>query len=108
MLQGVGEVADLPLAGNSSKLPVQLGALSKARSSEWVSLANQPARGVDNNLSAISVLPGIDPFASLTFLAESQSFVCDEFVSAEAIVELNDTDLLRLDSSLLVSCIRQV
>lgn len=45
---------------------------------------------IDNDSASIGVLTLIDEFMTLSFFAESKSFICDEFIGWETIMKFND------------------
>ena len=62
----------------------------------------QTSRWVDDNTSTIGVISSVNEISRLALLAKSQSFISDKFISTEAVVKLNDTDLFRLNSRFLI------
>lgn len=69
VLQGVFEIGDLSLASDASQLPAELSALGKACSSEGVSLADETARWIHDNSTAVGIVALIDEFSSFSLLA---------------------------------------
>jgi len=65
--------------------------------------ADKPSGWVNDHLSTISILPGIDPFASFPFFAKSKCLISDELIGAETVVKFNYIDIFGSNSSLLES-----
>lgn len=122
VLQGKLGTGDLTLVSLSTQLPAQLVTLRQSSGTEWMSLGDQTTAGVDNVFSTlnkvndsdvsafsslsyhcankspptIGVITPINQLVSFAFGAQSECFVSDQLVSREAIVELDDVNVLGL------------
>src|SRR5439155_12213385 len=84
------------------QLPDELRALRETRRAERMALREETPRGVHDPLPAVRGLVLVDEATALTGLAELERLVADELVGAEAVVQLDDVDLLGADAGLLV------
>src|SRR5437867_25809 len=93
---------DLPLVGLAAELPVELRALGEAGCAEWVPLGDEATRRVHDPLAAIGDGARVDQLAALAGLTQAEPLVGDQLVGREAIVQLDDVDVLRANARLLV------
>lgn len=118
-LEGVGNRGDTVLEGNFavghlagtshlSQLPGKLRALRQSSGTERVTLGDQTTRWVDNPFAAIGHIAAIDEFARLSSRAQAESFVGDQLVRREAIMELNDLHILGGQAGLLEGVIGRI
>ena len=101
-------VLDLALVGLAAQLPHELGALREAGGAERVALREQAARGVGDELAAVGVVAVPDELLGLALLAEAERLVGEELVGGEAVVQLDDVDVLGAEARLLVDLLRGV
>src|SRR5262249_7718832 len=102
VLEGDARAFDLSLLGRTVQLPDELGTLRQACRTERVALREKTARGVHHPLAAVGGLVLVDEAAALAGLAELERLVGDELVGAEAVVKLDDVDVLGTEAGLLV------
>ena len=104
MLQSNSRIRYLSFHSHAAELPAKFGALSQASCSKWVTLGDKTSAWVDDTASAtIGEVITVDCLACLSFLTKAKGFVCNELISAKAVVELDNIDLVRSDSGHLVS-----
>jgi hypothetical protein len=96
---------DLSLFGLAAQLPGQFGALGQAGRAQRVALGDQAAGGIDHDLTAEGGRFLLDQLVRLALSRESQRFVSDQLVGAEAVVQLADIDLVGAYLSLLVGAL---
>ena len=102
MLQRDARAVDLALVGLAAQLPGQLAALGQAGGAERVALGDQAARRVDDR--AVAAVGGglrVDELVALALLGQAERLVGDQLVRAEAVVQLDDVDLVDADRRLL-------
>merc|ERR1719276_776736 len=80
-------VLDLSFVSFSSQLPAELRALRQTSRSKRMPLGDQTTGRIDDNSTAVGVVTGVNELASFAFFAELESFVSDQLVRREAIVE---------------------
>lgn len=104
VLQSVFQAVDLTLIAPSAQLPAQFARLRETGGAERVPLRNQTTRGVhDRTSSAERGVSGIDELVGFTLFAELEGVVGDQLVGREAVVQLDDANVLGRDSSDFVS-----
>ena len=94
MLQTHAGAVDLAGVGLAAQLPGQLGALRQAGRTERVALRDQTAGRVDDPLAAVRGGTGLDELAALARAAQAEALVRDDLVDREAVVQLDDVDVL--------------
>lgn len=67
-----------------------------------MSFTNQPTWGINYYSSTIGVISFVDELTGFTLLTELYGLVGDELIGAEAVVELDDANLLGGDAGVLV------
>jgi len=97
---------DLTLLGRAAQVPHELGALREAGGAQRVTLGEQTTRRVRDELAAVGVVAVPDELLRLAFLAQAERLVREELVRGEAVVELDDLDLVGADAGLLVDLLR--
>src|SRR5271168_2228611 len=107
VLKGVLDAVDLRRFGGSAQLAGQLPALGEARRAEWMALGKQSARRVGDDLAAVGVVAGFDERLGPALGAEPERLVSDQLVLGEAVVQLDDFDILGPDAGLLVDIVRR-
>ena len=95
----------LALVRLAAQLPRELGALGEAGGAERVALGDQPARGVHDPLPAVGGVLGVHELVAVALLGEAERLVGDQLVGGEAVVQLDDVDVLRGDLGLLVGLV---
>src|SRR5262249_16855254 len=100
------DVLHLPLLGLPAQLPDQLGTLRQTGGSERVPLRQQTARWIHHPTAAVGGRLVFDQLLALALLAHAQTLVADQLVGAEAVVQLDDLDLVDADAGLLVDLLR--
>ena len=95
VLQGGVDAVDLTLVGGAAQLPGQLGALGQPGGAERMALGDQPARRVDHPAAAVGGVAVVDQLGRLTLAAQPQRLVEQQFVGREAVVQLDDLEVLR-------------
>jgi hypothetical protein len=98
---------DLASLGLTAQVPHQLGALRKAGSAERVALRQQAARRVGDELATVGVVTFPDEVLGLAFLAQAERLVRQQLVRREAVVQLDDIDVIGADAGLLVQLLRR-
>src|SRR5690606_32242189 len=88
VLESQPGVLDLPGVGLAAQLPDQLGALREARGAERVSLGQQPAGRVGDDLPAVGVVAVQDELLRSPLGGEPERLVADQLVGGEAVVQL--------------------
>ncbi len=94
MLQGRVDAVDLSLVGSAAQLPGQLGALGQAGRAERVALGDQPTGGVDHPATAVGGVVVVDQPRRLALAAQAEGLVQQQFVGGEAVVQLDDLEVL--------------
>ena len=102
MLEGGGHAIDLALVGRTTQLPRELGALGQAGRAEGVALGDQPAGRVHDPLPAVRRGALVDQVRALAFAAEPEGLVGQQLVGGEAVVQLDDLEVLGPETRLLV------
>ena len=97
MLQGDAGVVNLALLCAAAQLMSQLEALRQPGSAERVALRQQPAGRIGDRLAAIGVVAGRYECGCSPLAAQPQRFIGDQLVLREAVVKLDDIELLRAD-----------
>lgn len=87
-------VGDQSVVSPSSQVPDQLGALSKTSGTERVALGNETSRGVDDELTTVSVVTLHDKVTSLTGVRQTHGVNGDQLVGREAVVQLDNLDIV--------------
>ena len=93
---------DLTLVGGAAQLPGELGALGEAGGAERVALGDQAAGGVDDPAAAVGGVVVVDELAALALAAQAERLVGQQLVGGEAVVQLDDVDVVGADAGLLV------
>ncbi len=106
MLQADARAFDLALVGLAAELPHELGALSEARRAERMALREQAAGRVRHPLAAVGVVAVLDELLGFALAGEPERLVREDLVRREAVVELDDVDVLRAEARLLIDGIR--
>ncbi|KAK1841186.1 hypothetical protein CCHR01_16172 [Colletotrichum chrysophilum] len=83
-----------------AQVPHQLGALRDARRAERVALGDEPAGRVDDVLAAVRDVPAADQLVRLAGLREAKRVEDDHLVGGEAVVQLDDLDVVLRDAGL--------
>src|SRR5262245_33202844 len=86
VLQRQPRTFDLALVGGAAQLMDQLGALRKARGTERMALAQQPARWIGHHLAAVRVVAVTDELLRAARRAQAERLVADQLVVGEAVV----------------------
>lgn len=68
--------------------------MSPTSSSDGMPLGDETSRRVDDPLSSIGVVSSVDNVSSLAQWAQSDGLVGDQLVGSEAIVQLDDLNIL--------------
>ena len=102
VLQADLRALDLALVGLAAQLPGELGALGQAGGAERMALGDQAAGRVHHPPAAVGRVLGIDELAALALLGQAERLVGDQLVGGEAVVQLDDVDVVRPDARLLV------
>ena len=102
VLQREPRALDLALLGLAAQLPHQLGALRQAGRAQRVALRQQPAGRVGDDAPAVGVVAVEDELLGRAFGREAERLVGDQLVGGEAVVQLDDVDVLGADAGLLV------
>ena len=102
MLKSILQSWNLTLIGKPPKLPAEFRTLREPSRTKRMTFRYKTSRWVDDHAATIGVISSVDEISRLAFLAKSQSFISDKFISTEAIMKLNDTDLFRLNSRFLI------
>ena len=102
MLKSILQTWNLTLVGKSPQLPAQLRTLREPSRTKRMTFRYKTSRWVDDHPATIGVISSVNEISRLALLAKSQSFISDKFISTEAVVKLNDTDLFRLNSRFLI------
>ena len=89
-------------AGGAAQLVHQLVALRQTGGAERVALRQQAARRIGHDLAAVGVVAVGDEARALAFRAQAERLVGDELVLREAVVQLDDVDVVGADAGLLV------
>mmetsp|Transcript_14488 Transcript_14488/g.16003 ORF Transcript_14488/g.16003 Transcript_14488/m.16003 type:complete len:305 (-) Transcript_14488:482-1396(-) len=105
VLKGDLSIGHLSFLGHTSQLPDQFRALSQAGGTERMPLGNQTTRWVHHILASICVVTSIDEFACFTLSAKSETFVSNQLVGSEAIVQFNNLDVIGGNSCLGIALI---
>src|SRR3954464_4175112 len=92
----------LPAVGLAARLPRGLGTLGEAGGAERVALGDQAARRVDDPAAAIRRVAVVDEPRRVALVAEAERLVDEQLVRAEAVVQLDDSEVLRAEPGLLV------
>ena len=95
VLQRQMRTFDLALIGCTAQLLDQLGALRQPSRAQGMAFAEQAPRRIGHHLTAIGVVAIVDERTGLTFGAQTQGFVGQQFVLRKAVVQFNDIDILR-------------
>src|SRR6267142_3452492 len=102
--EGVGEAApralDLPRAGLAAQLGHDLADLRRARGADRVALGLQPARRIHGDLATKARPALFGGEAAGARLEETEPFGGDDLGDGEAVVQLDDVDVLRADARL--------
>src|SRR5450432_640695 len=101
-------VRHLALVGGAAQLPDELRALRDAGRAERMPLRQEASRWVRDDLPAVGVLLVPDELLGLALTAEAESFVGDDLVGREAVVELADLHVGRPEARLLVDLLRGI
>ena len=82
------------LSGAAAQLLDQLGALRQAGGAQRMALAQQAARRVGDDLAAVGVVAVDDEFLGAADRAQAERLVAEQLVLREAVVQLDDVDVL--------------
>ena len=63
-----------------------------------MALGNEATARVNDTPPAVGEIVAVNSFTSLTFFAKAKKLIRDQLITAEAVVELNNVDILRSDS----------
>ena len=100
MLQGDFRVVDLARVGLAAQLPGELAALRQPRRAQRVALGDQPAGRVDDRtVAAVGGRLAVDELVAVALLGEPERLVGDQLVGAEAVVQLDDLDIVGADAA---------
>mgnify|MGYP003347060188 CR=1 FL=1 len=91
---------DLACASRAAQLVGQFEALRQAGRAQRVAFREQPAGRVGDDLAAIGVVAVGDELLGATFGAQPERLVGNQFVMGEAVVQLDDVDVIRPDAGI--------
>jgi hypothetical protein len=103
VLKGGVDTVDLALVGGAAQLPGQLRALGQTRRTERVPLGDEPTRRVDHPASAVGGVVVVDQSRCFTLAAQAEGFVQQKLVGGEAVVQLDDLEVLGAEARLVVN-----
>lgn len=100
VLQAVLGTGGTAVVGPATEVPDKLSALGDTSGTERVALGDEAARGVDNVLAAVGDVAVADKLVGLSRLREAERVEDDHLVGTEAIVKLDNLDILGSDAGL--------
>ena len=106
MLESHLGVRDLAFVRGAPELPHELGALGEAGRAEGMSLREEAAGGVRDPLAAVGVVAFLDELLGAALVAEAERLVRQDLVRGEAVVQLDDLDVLGAEARLVVDLLR--
>lgn len=92
--RNLGSGWDQTVVGPSTKVPHELSALRNTRGTERVTLRDEASRWVDDVLSAVGDVAVADELVGLTLGGQAEGINSDHLVRGEAVVDLDDLDVL--------------
>src|SRR5690348_7472271 len=102
VLQTKTGVLNLTRAGLAAQLPDELGTLCQAGRAQRMPPRQQSAGRIRHHAPAVGVLAVDDELLGAALLDQPQRLVGDDLVDGEAVVQLHDSDIPRIDSGRLV------
>src|SRR5689334_6015740 len=97
VLQTDPRAFDLCRCRGTAKLPRQLVALREAGRAERMALRQETTGRIGDDATAIGVVAVIDELGRLALLAEAKTLIGDQLVLGEAVVQLDDVEIIRPD-----------
>lgn len=94
VLQRVLGLGDLTVVGPTAQVPDKLGALGDTGRTERVALGDEAARGVDEVFAAVGDVAVADKLVSLALLTQAKGLEDNHLVGGEAVVQLNNLDVV--------------
>ena len=98
VLQRRRRVPDEPVVGPAAQLPDELRALREAGRAERVAFGYEPAGGVDDAAAPVRDVPRAHHLVRFAGFAEAQGVQGDHLVRREAVVQLADPHVFRVDA----------